>query len=140
MSSNGFEIPSTQTAAVVPAPGSPLEIRKNHPVKSAKQLQPGECLVKMTHTGVCHTDLHAFKGDWPIAPMTPLIGGHEGLGTIVAIAENTVGSPVKVGERVGIKWLADSCLDCEFCRKGYEMSELASPFNFLGSIDADVIL
>jgi len=123
MSSNGFTIPSTQTAAIVPAAGVALEIRKNHPVKQAKDLNPGECLVKMTHTGVCHTDLHAWKGDWPIAPMTPLIGGHEGIGQIVAIGDSTVASPVKVGNRVGIKWLADSCLDCEFCREGYEMSE-----------------
>ena len=93
MSSNGFTIPSTQTAAIVPAAGVALEIRKNHPVKQAKDLNPGECLVKMTHTGVCHTDLHAWKGDWPIAPMTPLIGGHEGIGQIVAIGDSTVAPP-----------------------------------------------
>ncbi|KAG6824627.1 hypothetical protein H0H93_001812 [Arthromyces matolae] len=54
--------------------------------------------------------------------MSPLIGGHEGVGTIVAIAEHTSGSPVKVGDRVGIKWLADSCLNCESCRKGLEQN------------------
>jgi len=120
---NGISIPKTQTAAIVPTSAAPLDIRKDYPVRQPKDLKPGECLVKLSHTGVCHTDLHAWKGDWPIPPMTPLIGGHEGLGQIVAIGENTVGSPVKIGDRVGIKWLADSCLDCEFCRKGYEMSE-----------------
>jgi D-arabinose 1-dehydrogenase-like Zn-dependent alcohol dehydrogenase len=80
-------------------------------------------LVKLSHTGVCHTDLHAKQGDWPIKPNNPLIGGHEGVGEIVAIGENTANSPVKVGDRVGIKWLANSCLDCEFCRKGSEQSE-----------------
>ena len=56
-------------------------------------------------------------------PMNPLIGGHEGVGEIVAIGEGGGASPVKVGDRVGIKWLADSCLDCEFCRRGFEMSK-----------------
>lgn len=59
-----------------------------------------------------------------IGPFLPnfLIGGHEGLGVIVAIAENTPYSPVKLGDRVGIKWLADSCLQCESCRKGWEQN------------------
>ncbi|WVR09361.1 hypothetical protein IAU60_006427 [Kwoniella sp. DSM 27419] len=118
----GFTIPQTQTAAVVPSVGSEIEIRKNHPVKQAKDLAPGECLVHISHTGVCHTDLHAKAGDWPIPPMNPLIGGHEGVGTIVAIGENTIDSPVKLGDRVGIKWMADSCLNCEFCRRGFEMN------------------
>ncbi len=59
-------------------------------------------------TGCCHTDLHAALGDWPLKAMTPLIGGHEGVGIVVAIGNNTNNSPVKLGERVGIKWLADS--------------------------------
>lgn len=115
-------IPSTQQAAVVPSIGSPIEIRHDHPVKSPSSLAPGECLVQLTHTGVCHTDLHAKQGDWPIKPNNPLIGGHEGVGKIVAIGDNTANSQVKVGDRVGIKWLANSCLDCEQCRKGAEQS------------------
>lgn len=46
-----------------------------------------------------------------------------GVGIIVAIGDHTAASPVKLGDRVGIKWLADSCLSCELCRRGYEMSE-----------------
>lgn len=123
----GFSVPTTQIAAVVPSIGSDIEIRPQHPVKSPKDLKPGECLVKLSHTGVCHTDLHAKQGDWPVPPMNPLIGGHEGVGEIVAIGENTTNSPVKLGDRVGIKWLANSCLDCEFCRKGSEMSACPPP-------------
>ncbi|ORY21366.1 mannitol-1-phosphate dehydrogenase [Naematelia encephala] len=115
-------IPKTQTAAVIPAPGADLEVRTSHPVRQPSELKPGECLVKLSHTGVCHTDLHAKQGDWPVKPTHPLVGGHEGVGTIVAIGEHTVGSPVGLGDRVGIKWLANSCLDCEFCRRGYEMN------------------
>jgi len=115
-------IPSKQTAAVVAHTGGDLEVKHDHPVKALQDLAPGECLIKMECTGVCHTDLHAALGDWPVPPTYPLIGGHEGVGTIVGIAENTVRSPVKVGDRVGIKWLADSCLNCEYCRKGLEQT------------------
>ncbi|WVQ81821.1 hypothetical protein IAT38_003948 [Cryptococcus sp. DSM 104549] len=119
---SGFTVPKTQIAAVVPKTGEALQVKKDHPVKQPKDLKPGECLVKISHTGVCHTDLHAAIGDWPIPPQVPLIGGHEGVGQVVAIGDNTLNSPVKLGDRVGIKWLADSCLACEPCRRGYEMN------------------
>nr|ODN94422.1 alcohol dehydrogenase, propanol-preferring [Cryptococcus depauperatus CBS 7855] len=118
----GATIPKTQVAAVVKETGAPLSINQDHPVKQASELKPGECLVKISHTGVCHTDLHAKQGDWPVPSQHPLIGGHEGVGTIVAIGEHTVASPVKLGDRVGIKWLANSCLSCELCRRGFEMN------------------
>ncbi|KAG5335346.1 Alcohol dehydrogenase 3 [Termitomyces sp. T112] len=115
-------IPKTQTAAIVATSGAPIQVKHDHPVKSQAELAPGECLIKLDCTGVCHTDLHAALGDWPVPPKSPLIGGHEGVGVIVAIANHTTGSPVKVGDRVGIKWLADSCLNCEQCRKGREQN------------------
>ncbi|KAJ7642131.1 chaperonin 10-like protein [Roridomyces roridus] len=117
-----FTIPRTQKAAVVSTAGAKIEIKTDHPVKTQAELAPGECLVKLECTGVCHTDLHAALGDWPVAANTPLIGGHEGVGIIVAIGNNTSHCPVKLGDRVGIKWLADSCLNCEHCRKGREQN------------------
>lgn len=117
-----YDIPKTQKAAIIKAPGAELTIDDKYPVKQASELSPGECLVKLVCTGVCHTDLHAAKNDWPIPAKTPLIGGHEGVGIVVAIGEHTQSSPVKLGDRVGIKWLAYSCLDCEPCRKGYEQN------------------
>ncbi|KAF8155717.1 mannitol-1-phosphate dehydrogenase [Crassisporium funariophilum] len=115
------QIPKTQKVAIVATNGANVQI-KDHPVRSPDDLAPGECLIKMHCTGVCHTDLHAALGDWPIKPMTPLIGGHEGVGEIIAIGKNTANSPVKIGQRVGIKWIADSCLNCEQCKKGYEQT------------------
>lgn len=114
-----YTIPKVQKAAIVESFGD-LTIKDNHPVKQPEDLAPGECLVKLDCTGVCHTDLHAAKNDWPIPAKTPLIGGHEGVGIVVAIGAHTQDSPVKLGDRVGIKWLAYSCLDCEACRKGNE--------------------
>lgn len=122
MSEPTFDIPKIQKAAVVAKAGSTVQVRNDQPVKSPADLAPGECLVKLHFTGVCHTDLHAALGDWPVKPMIPLIGGHEGVGTIVAIGKNTSHSPVKLGQRVGIKWVADSCLNCEQCRKGHEQN------------------
>ncbi|KAG1862037.1 chaperonin 10-like protein [Suillus subalutaceus] len=115
-------IPKTQTAAVVPHHGAALEIKRDHPVKQPSELAPGECLIKLSCTGVCHTDLHASKDDWPLHANTPLVGGHEGVGEVVAIGENTGECPVKIGDRVGIKWLAYSCLNCEQCRNGREQN------------------
>ncbi|KAF9077580.1 chaperonin 10-like protein [Rhodocollybia butyracea] len=115
-------IPKFQTAAVVDHSGANIRIDHKHPVKSQEELQAGECLVKLDCSGACHTDLHAALGDWPVPAMTPLIGGHEGVGIIVAIGNNTASSPVKIGDRVGIKWLADSCLNCEQCKKGREQN------------------
>ncbi|KAL8291623.1 hypothetical protein RQP46_001881 [Phenoliferia psychrophenolica] len=114
-----LSIPKTQTACVFTKHNGPIEVRKDHPVVQQKDLKPGEALVNVKFTGVCHTDLHALKGDWPAAPKLPLVGGHEGAGYIVAIADNTT-TNLKVGDAVGIKWLADSCLDCEVCREGQE--------------------
>ncbi|OCH86803.1 GroES-like protein [Obba rivulosa] len=120
--STHFQIPKTQRAAIVESKDAPLRVREDHPVKQPSELAPGECLVKLDCSGVCHTDLHARKGDWPIPAKLPLIGGHEGVGIVVAIGGHTLDSPVKLGDRVGIKWLAYSCLDCEPCRKGLEQS------------------
>ena len=122
------QIPNVQKVAIVTKESATVHVQ-DHPVKSPDDLAPGECLVKMHCSGVCHTDFHAAHGDWPIKPMTPLIGGHEGVGEIVAIGKNTINSPVKIGQRVGIKWIADSCFNCEQCRKGYEQSEYSSECN-----------
>lgn len=107
---NSYQIPKVQKAAIVEKSGGTVSVKDDHKVKQAVDLSPGECLVRLDFTGVCHTDLHAEQGDWPVKPMTPLIGGHEGVGEIVAIGQNTDHSPVKVGDRVGIKWIAYSCV------------------------------
>ncbi|KAK0244960.1 chaperonin 10-like protein [Armillaria nabsnona] len=117
-----YQIPKVQKVAIVQKTGGTIEIKNDYPVKQADELAPGECLIKMEASGCCHTDLHAAIGDWPVPPKTPLIGGHEGVGIVVAVGRNTNSSPVKLGDRVGIKWLADSCLNCEDCRKGREQN------------------
>ncbi|KZT53662.1 GroES-like protein [Calocera cornea HHB12733] len=110
------KIPKTQKAAVVRDKKVAIE---DVPVVQPSDLKVGQVLVKVLYSGVCHTDLHAQLGDWPLVHKEPLIGGHEGAGIIVAIGEHT-DTDLKLGDRVGIKWLADSCLKCDYCRQGYE--------------------
>src|SRR5215471_9856352 len=79
---------------------------------------PGEILVRMRASGVCHTDLHAVDGDWPIKPHLPFIPGHEGIGVAAKIGPGVQG--VKEGDRVGLPWLRAACGQCEWCLTGWE--------------------
>lgn len=101
-------------AAVVKAFGHPLEIQEL-PIPVPRS---GEVLVRVVASGVCHTDLHAADGDWPVKPSLPFIPGHEGAGDVVAVGPNVVG--VKEGDRVGVPWLYSACGRCEFCLSGRE--------------------
>jgi len=78
----------------------------------------GEILVKIAASGVCHTDVHAADGDWPIRPSLPFIPGHEGAGHVAAVGKGVVS--VKEGDRVGIPWLYSACGHCEHCDTGWE--------------------
>jgi len=82
------------------------------------EVKAGQILIKIAASGVCHTDLHAVNGDWPVKPMLPLIPGHEGAGTVVAIGAGV--TQVKEGDRVGIPWLYTACGQCEFCLGAWE--------------------
>jgi propanol-preferring alcohol dehydrogenase len=101
-------------AAVVNDFKQKLEIKE---VEKPK-LEYGEVLVKIEACGVCHTDLHAAHGDWPVKPKLPLIPGHEGVGIVVEVAEGV--KSIKVGDRVGIPWLYSACGECEYCLSGQE--------------------
>jgi propanol-preferring alcohol dehydrogenase len=75
-------------------------------------------LVKLVSSGVCHTDLHAAEGDWPVKPNPPFIPGHEGVGEVVALGEGV--KSLTVGDMVGCAWLWSACGKCQFCSTGWE--------------------
>lgn len=105
---------ATMKAAVVHQLGKPLEIEELPiPDPGAKEI-----LVRLFASGVCHTDLHAVRGDWPVKPQPPFIPGHEGVGKVIAIGKDV--ERIKVGDRVGIPWLHTACGYCEHCRTGWE--------------------
>src|SRR5262245_6884075 len=104
----------TMKAAVVHALGQPLSIDE----VAVPTPGPGEILVKIMATGVCHTDLHAAAGDWPVKPSPPFIPGHEGTGTVAAVGQGV--TALREGDRVGVAWLHDACGTCEYCTSGWE--------------------
>lgn len=104
----------TFAGATVTEFAKPLEVQQ-HPIPTPGY---GQALVKVLTSGVCHTDLHAAEGDWPVKPTPPFIPGHEGVGRVVAVGEGV--TDMKVGDLVGNAWLWSACGDCEFCRTGWE--------------------
>ncbi len=101
-------------AAVVTGFGQPLEIQ-DRPVPTPG---PHQVLVRMEASGLCHTDIHAWRGDWPVKPTPPFIPGHEGVGLIEAVGSEV--TRVAEGDRVAIPWLATACGTCEHCVAGWE--------------------
>ncbi|UCR89370.1 alcohol dehydrogenase AdhP [Mycetocola spongiae] len=97
---HAFAEPLTVDEVAVPSPG------------------PGQVLVKVETTGVCHTDLHAAHGDWPVKPKLPVIPGHEGVGTVVELGEGV--TDIALGDKVGNAWLWSACGVCQYCRTGWE--------------------
>jgi len=105
---------ATMNAAVVKQFGSPLILEEwDVPAPG-----PDQILIKTEACGVCHTDLHAAKGDWPLKPTLPFIPGHEAIGTVTAVGGSVKG--VKEGDRVGVPWLYSACGHCEYCLSAWE--------------------
>lgn len=107
-------LPTKMKAAVLHEFGGPLQIEEM-PVKEPRENQ---VLVKVITCGVCHTDLHACEGDWPVKPKVPLIPGHEAIGYVVALGPGV--KNIKEGDIVGVPWLYSACGCCEFCITGWE--------------------
>lgn len=101
-------------AAVVSELGAPLSITD----LDLPEPGPGEALVKLETSGICHTDLHAARGDWPVKPAPPFVPGHEGFGTVMAVGAGVTN--LEVGDKVGNAWLWSACGQCEYCRTGWE--------------------
>jgi propanol-preferring alcohol dehydrogenase len=101
-------------AAVVTDFTAPLEIQE----RPVPEPGPGEVLVHLETCGLCHTDIHAARGDWPVKPVPPFVPGHEGIGVVERVGTGvTVRSP---GDRVAIAWLGHACGRCDHCLTGWE--------------------
>ena len=101
-------------AAVVPELGGKLEIRQ----VPVPEPGPGQVLVRMQASGLCHTDIHAAAGDWPVKPNPPFVPGHEGVGIVARVGPGA--TLHKVGDRVAIAWLGKACGHCSYCVDGWE--------------------
>jgi propanol-preferring alcohol dehydrogenase len=85
---------------------------------------PGEILIRVSHCGVCRTDLHVVEGELPQRKL-PVIPGHQVVGTIESFGEGLksgakTGQKFKVGDRVGVAWLHHTDGTCQYCRMGAE--------------------
>jgi len=107
-------IPTEQWAQVVEQTGKPV-VYKKIPVQKPG---PDEVLINIKFSGVCHTDLHAVNGDWPLATKLPLVGGHEGAGVVVARGDLV--KDIEIGDHAGVKWINGTCLACDFCQRSDE--------------------
>jgi propanol-preferring alcohol dehydrogenase len=101
-------------AAVVPGFGQPLVIED----RPMPEPGPGQVVVRMEASGLCHTDIHAANGDWPVTPTVPFIPGHEGVGIVTELGDG-VTSP-QIGQRVAVPWLGYACGTCRYCLTGWE--------------------
>ncbi len=106
--------PETYRAAVVHHFHDPLTV--DHVQR--RELEPGQVRVKVEASGLCHTDIHAAHGDWPVKPAPPFIPGHEGVGIVVELGPGV--TEVAVGERVAMPWLGYACGTCDYCVSGWE--------------------
>ena len=101
-------------AAVVTAFHQPLAI-EDRPIPEPGT---GQVVVKIEASGLCHTDIHAANGDWPVKPSPPFVPGHEGVGTVTRTGAGV--TRLQEGDRVAIPWLGWACGECEYCTSGWE--------------------
>ena len=102
-------------AAVVHEYGKPLVIEEvPKPEPEAEQV-----LVRIEASGLCHTDIHAARGEWPVKPTLPFIPGHEGVGIVERLGGGNAHG-LEVGMRVALPWLGYACGDCRYCNTGWE--------------------
>jgi propanol-preferring alcohol dehydrogenase len=104
----------TMKAAVVRSFTEPLAI-EHRPIPTAGA---GEVVVRIEASGLCHTDIHAAHGDWPVKPSPPFTPGHEGVGIVTEVGPGVV--EVALGDRVALPWLGYACGTCEYCVSGRE--------------------
>jgi propanol-preferring alcohol dehydrogenase len=78
----------------------------------------GEVVVRVEASGLCHTDIHAAHGDWPVKPTPPFTPGHEGVGIVEQVGPGV--TEVAVGDRVAVPWLGYACGTCDYCVSGWE--------------------
>lgn len=101
-------------AAVVHEFGRPLDIEE----VPTPEPGPGQIVVKIETSGLCHTDIHAKNGDWPVKPSLPFIPGHEAVGLVARVGAGV--TRLREGDRVAVPWLGWACGACDACASGWE--------------------
>lgn len=111
MATQTNEYPSKAYGATAPDSGvGPMEITR-------RGLRHDDVLIEISHCGICHSDLHSARNDWGFTTY-PIVPGHEIVGTVSAVGEAVTRH--KVGDRVAIGCMVDSCLECAHCEADLE--------------------
>ncbi|MHA3099072.1 NADPH-dependent aldehyde reductase Ahr [Acinetobacter brisouii] len=84
----------------------------------AGELQPHQVEVKVEYCGLCHSDLSIIDNDWGVSQY-PVVAGHEIIGKIIRLGSEAKG--LKLGQRVGIGWTAETCQACNYCLSGQQV-------------------
>lgn len=104
------------------------------------RMAPMEVLVKISHCGICHSDIHLIDNDWRVSRY-PLVPGHEIIGIVEKMGTRVRG--LKFGQRVGVGWQAGSCGYCEWCKGGEEnlcSDDVATALGHYGGFAQKVIV
>lgn len=111
MTSSTNEYPTKAYGATAPDSGvGPMEITR-------RGLRHDDVLIEISHCGICHSDLHSARNDWGFTTY-PIVPGHEIVGTVAAVGESVTRH--KIGDRVAIGCMVDSCLECAHCEADLE--------------------
>ncbi|KLO93836.1 hypothetical protein CEK26_007606 [Fusarium fujikuroi] len=140
-----MSIPSQQRAAVRQGLGP----EATAPIRTVdvEKPGPGQILVKITWTGLCGSDKSLLHNEWKDFGVSMMdaskgIAGHEGAGNVVAVGEG-MENRWKIGDRAGVKWIASTCGECDFCRVGSDEvhcpSQTNSGFSVAGTFQEYVI-
>lgn len=106
-------MPTTTRALAAPAPGEPLA-----PVTiERRDLRPDDVRIEIAYAGICHSDIHQAREEWGSA-LFPMVPGHEIAGTVTEVGDGV--TSYRVGDRVGVGCMVDSCGECEMCRTDHE--------------------
>jgi uncharacterized zinc-type alcohol dehydrogenase-like protein len=103
-------------------------------VVERRAVGPNDVLIAVTHAGICHSDIHAVRGDWGPQPY-PLVPGHEIVGVVAEVGADV--SRHRVGDRVGVGCMVNSCRECANCRAGQEQYCLDGMVATYGAVDRD---
>ncbi|MEN3123389.1 NAD(P)-dependent alcohol dehydrogenase [Janibacter sp. LM] len=96
------------TSATAPLSATTIERR---------DVGPDDVLIEIAYAGICHSDIHTARSEWGQAPY-PLVVGHEIAGTVAEVGSDVTRH--RVGDRVGVGCLVNSCRECDACRAGKE--------------------
>ncbi|KAH6714915.1 chaperonin 10-like protein [Leptodontidium sp. MPI-SDFR-AT-0119] len=113
-----FDIPKKHKACVYDKPGT---ISTKVEYLDTPEPGPGEVLIRLTHSGVCHSDIGIMENSWrglPYPTQAGQVGGHEGVGIVQKLGPGAEVGNIKLGDRVGVKWIAAACGACAACYEG----------------------